>query len=269
MSPRPAPAPDRARSLRKNGSKIRGRSSGAIPSPVSSTASASRSPRRSAESRTVPSAGVWRTAFTSRFCRTRATLGEQSASAAAPRSAREGEPLRVGLRLDRRERRGHQVVEPCPPGLGLDRAGLQLGELEEIVDEVGQLGRGAPHLADVACHRRRIAHDAVVERLDHRPQARQRRPQVVGDGGHQVAAGLLDGALAGLRGRQLGRPCRPGSRRARRGRGLPRAAPTRASRSPSPSARAVVGEVGDGRRSCRARSRARPRVRPRGCSRGG
>src|SRR5437773_4504639 len=80
--PRPAPAPERAASARKNGSNTRSRSSGAIPSPVSSTATCSPLAERDAWTRTVPSAGVWRTAFTSRFWRTRDILGEHGASSA-------------------------------------------------------------------------------------------------------------------------------------------------------------------------------------------
>src|SRR6266545_1255971 len=80
--PRPAPAPERAGSARKNGSNTRSRSSGASPSPVSSTATSSPSGERDAWTRTVPSAGVWRTAFTSRFWRTRVIRGEQGASSA-------------------------------------------------------------------------------------------------------------------------------------------------------------------------------------------
>ncbi len=49
----------------------------------------------------------------------------------------------------------------------------------------------APHLARVSLQARRVGDHTVVDRLHHRPQRGQRRPQVVAHGRHQVAAHRL------------------------------------------------------------------------------
>ena len=60
---------------------------------------------------------------------------------------------------------------------------------------VTMVPRATPHLAlhrvQVAVDRLGIGHHAIVDRLDHRAERGDRRPQGVGDGGDQVAAGLL------------------------------------------------------------------------------
>jgi hypothetical protein len=74
-------------------------------------------------------------------------------------------------------------------------------ELEEVVDHPHHpLDLGA-HLGVVA---RRIVRQTVLERLGHGPQPGQRRAEVVGDPGHQLASGLLESHLAVARLGELG-----------------------------------------------------------------
>ncbi len=77
--------------------------------------------------------------------------------------------------------------------------GVELDQLEEVVHEGVEGADGAAHLARVEAHRRYVLDDAVVDRLDHRPQAGQRRAQIVGDRRDQVTLLGLDGLLHGLR----------------------------------------------------------------------
>ncbi len=111
-----------------------------MPSPVSWTASSSHAGSRRASTRTVPSAGVWRTAFTSRFWSTRASRGEHVAPADPLQVGDEREPLLLGGHLDgRRRRSARSRSSRARRGLGLDRSGVELCQLEQVVDHRDEL----------------------------------------------------------------------------------------------------------------------------------
>ena len=83
---------------------------------------------------------------------------------------------------------------------GCSTPGVDPGQLEEVVDH--------PHHpvdlgADLAVVARRVVGHPVLERLGHRAQPGQRRAQVVGDPGDQLAPRLLEPLLAVAR---LGQP---------------------------------------------------------------
>ena len=101
------------------------------------------------------------------------------------------------------------------------RVGLDAGQLEQVVDQPGQPVGLGHELQVVAVDLGRVGHDAVVERLGHGPDAGDRRAQVVAHPRHQLAAAVLEGALAvghlvdpaarplQLGGQAPGRPARP------------------------------------------------------------
>src|SRR5437773_2747598 len=66
-------------------------------------------------------------------------------------------------------------------------ASLRLRDLEEIVEHSAQAIDLATHGAQVALHLVGSLHDAVAQRLDHRPDAGERRAQVVRERGRQFA----------------------------------------------------------------------------------
>ena len=120
----------------------------------------------------------------------------------------EADTLDGGDRLGRGERLADQVTERHGLRGRHEQAGVDLGELEEVVDHA----HGAVHLgADLPVVARRVVDHAVLERLGHRAQAGQWSAQVVGDPGDQLAARLLEPLLAltglGSSLRELSRSC--------------------------------------------------------------
>ncbi len=155
---------------------------------------------------TLPSAGVWRIAFWIRLKRTRWTF---SALALASELARrqlggEADAALGGRGAHRRHRVADQLAHfdlAHRPG---DVAGLDPGELEEVVDQVAEHADVGADLLQVAVAGL-TGGDAVVDRLDQQPQRGQRRAQVMRGGGDQLAAGLLDLAPGALLHRQADR----------------------------------------------------------------
>ena len=165
-------------------------------------------------------------------------------------------------------------------GLSVQHAGVDPRQLEEVVDHPHHpvdLGADLPVVA------RRVLGHAVLERLGHRAHAGQRRAQVVGHPGDQLAAGLLQPRLAlpglleplagaGQLGRQRlrARPARGGRRRTTRcvaerpGVLAQRPRPARRSRAPTATATTSATDAGRPRdHERRPRSRGRRGTSPR------
>ena len=80
----------------------------------------------------------------------------------------------------------------------LQHAGLGPAQLEQVVDERGEVVGLLAEPAVVAVDGLRVVDDAVLERLGHRPDAGERRAQVVRDPGDELAARRLERAFAPL-----------------------------------------------------------------------
>src|SRR5262249_12018219 len=78
----------------------------------------------------------------------------------------------------------------------LQRAAVDLTELEQVVDLPTQVLDLALHEPEVAPHLGWLGHHAVGQRLDHCPSGRQRRTQVVRHRRNELAATRLEAALA-------------------------------------------------------------------------
>ena len=159
-----------------------------------------RATRRSARRRrrrrsTSPPGGVCRRALSTRLRRTRCrrarsaatggSVGRDAAPRATPWSGR-GPRRRRGSRTPGRAGRCAQTQ--------LERAALDLAQLEQVVDQAAEVLHLAPDQAEVALHLGRLGDDAVGEGLDHGAGGGQRGAQVVRDGGDQLAAGRLERA---------------------------------------------------------------------------
>jgi hypothetical protein len=96
-----------------------------------------------------------------------------------------------------------------------DVAGLDPRELEEVVDQAAEDGDVGADLLQVAVAGL-AGGDPVVDRLDQQPQRGERGAEVVGGGGDEAAARLLDFAGGALLHRQPRRQ-RPGQGDPRRG----------------------------------------------------
>ena len=182
-----APAFERAAPPWKNASKTRSRSAGAIPPPVSAT-STSTPPSGLGPTVTLPSGGVWRIAFWIRLKSTRWTFSGLARAGAIPRHVETTSRAGLGLHAHRAHglptsssSRTRSIVHAI--------AGLQARELEQVVDQRPD--------RDVRRHAREVeAAGLVVEdvrphRVDEQRQRRDRRAQVVRDGGDEVAARVL------------------------------------------------------------------------------
>ena len=185
-----------------------------MPSPVSSTAISTRPGVSSASTRTVPSAGVWRTAFTSRFCSTRATRGEHIASPAPFRSETTLSTLVsawASTDRHRRRRRAHPAVDRRWSRASITPASSWVSSNRSSTI-AHQLADGPPHLRDVATEGRRVVDHAVVDRLDHRAERCERRPEIVRDTvvirSRRIRSASRSRSWAAL---QPSRPCRPAS----------------------------------------------------------
>ncbi len=139
-----------------------------------------------------------------------------------------------GLRLEAAQARVDERGKRELVQLERDCAGVDAGELEEVVDEEPE----RPHLLP---HRREVAlglGQAVLERLEHRLHRGERRPEVVARPGDELAPGVEESLDVGRhlveRGRQigelggpaLGRPRREIAAGERRGRRAARARST-------------------------------------------
>ena len=180
-------------------SKTRSRSWGAMPGPWSATSSAVARPRRLGPDVHDPPAGLCRAALSSRLAsswcsRARSAYAERSGG-----STRTSKVTPRWLAPGTRPRLGHHGLDArgatgCSTRSSGDHAGVDAGEVEQVVDEVAQpLGLGARDVHGLGVGRG----DAVVEVLEHRDQRRQRRAQLVGDARDQVAALPVDGREVG------------------------------------------------------------------------
>ena len=84
---------------------------------------------------------------------------------------------------------------PSPTGSGLEAkyAGMDAGQLEEIVDHPDHPVDLVPDPPLIAA---RVLGQPVLERLGHRPHPGERGAEVVGDPGDQLATGVLEPGLA-------------------------------------------------------------------------
>ena len=143
---------------------------------------------------TAPPAGVWRMALSSRFCSTRPISWLASSDRRRAGRTPPVEPHAAGARRHgpgRGQGVGHDVGQAGPVEGEADGVGLDPRQLEEVVDQGGQpLGLGLDR-GVVAGHRPRARRRRRRPAPRHRPDAGQRRPQVVRHPGHQLAAGAL------------------------------------------------------------------------------
>ena len=89
----------------------------------------------------------------------------------------------LGLRLEQPQRRGNERRDRHAPQLERERAGVDPGQLEQVVDE----HRERPHLV---AQRRQVVlgrHEPVLDRLEHRLQRGDRSAQVVARPGDELA----------------------------------------------------------------------------------
>ncbi len=101
------------------------------------------------------------------------------ARAAARQPALELHALRGGHRRGAGQDVGHQVTERDALELQAERAGLGPAQLEQVVDERGEVIDLLAESAEVTVDGRGIFDDAVLERLDDRAHAGEWGAQVV------------------------------------------------------------------------------------------
>ena len=104
---------------------------------------------------------------------------------------RRASPRRTWRASARRRRRRARSPRPARsrrhlPQLERERAGVDPGQLEEVVDELAQVADLVVHAGQVLVGRR----EAVLERLDHRLQGGEGRAQVVARVGDELAPGV-------------------------------------------------------------------------------
>ena len=166
-----------------------------------------------------------------------------------------------GARRVALDRERHDLVEARRPQHGSDATGLQPGQVEQVVDEPLQPRGGLLQGADEG---RAVGVVEVEVRgrqaVDRGADGRQRRAQVVRDGGQQRGAGGV-GLRRGCAPARPGRAAAPAPARSRPATRRPPAPGGRSRAAPDPSARAPA------RRRRRAppgppRGRARGRRRP-------
>ena len=163
-----------------------------MPGPSSSTASATRVPRRSTRSRTVVPAGVWTRALPARartICWIRSSSANAQASSSTSirsvwlRGVGEGEEVLGDLPGD--------LGEPHLLALDPDPARIHPGEVEQVGGEVRQPVDLAPR------RREELAAGAlveilVVEQLEEAGDREERRPQLVGGVRDELLAGAVE-----------------------------------------------------------------------------
>jgi hypothetical protein len=146
--------------------------SGAIPIPVSATSIALGVPAASASTRTVTAPrSVNLSAFPTRLMSTclrrrgvRLARRERGGQLGPQRHA-----LAVRLQLERRERLGHELVEPHRRQLRLELPGLDLREVEDAVDEGEEVVTLRHHAVQVAELARREPRLRVWRRIFEKP----------------------------------------------------------------------------------------------------
>jgi hypothetical protein len=84
--------------------------------------------------------------------------------------------------------RSHDRGDRQLPQLERERAGLDLPELEEVVDEPGEDAHLLSERGEVV----RRLREPVLERLEHRLHVRERRAEIVARPGHELSPGIED-----------------------------------------------------------------------------
>ncbi len=111
-------------------------------------------------------------------------------------AAGDGHPSGACHRVGGGDRVRHDVGETHLLQRQLERAGLQPGQFEQVIDHAGQpLGVGE-HQPVVTGRRLGVRHKAVLQGLRRRPDSRQRGTQVMADPGHQLTPAGFQRALA-------------------------------------------------------------------------
>ena len=198
----PPPRPERARSPRQKRSNIRSRASSPSPSPVSSTVTCTTSWFADTRTATEPSEGVWRRAFVSRFWRTRcSSTGANRARTRVADLGVQPDAPQAGFGLDAPQRGEHRAGDGSLLELEAERSGVDLRELEEVVDH----RRQRPCLLLERRQRLGRLHEAVLQRLQHRLDIGERGAEVVARPGDELPAGVeepleVDGHLVERRG---------------------------------------------------------------------
>ena len=128
-----------------------------------------------------------------------------SASPSRRRTSRTPRPAATGAADG--DRVGDDVAERHRAERQPQRAGVDPGQLEQVVDERAPSGRSRPGSAGGTRRPSRVVDHAVLQRLGHRAQPGQRRAQVVRHPGDQLAAAGLHLPFPLAR---LGRPHRVG-----------------------------------------------------------
>ena len=116
---------------------------------------------------------------------------------AADRGPGQPHPLGPGHRLRTGQHLGHHVLQGDRAPVQPQRAGVDPGQLEQVVDHQRKPVHLTPDLGVVRTDRARIHHHLIFQGFGHRAQPGQRGPQVVTDPGHQLAAAGLQGPLPG------------------------------------------------------------------------
>ena len=174
----------------ENSSKMRSWSSAAMPMPVSRTPkTTTRRPRSSrAVTRTSP-CSVNFSALEIRLRRIWATLAS-SVYSAGKSCAGSNINSTDGCRQQRPQRaaqRAEQAGDSEPHRLDVDLAGLDLGEVEQVVDEFEQAFRRAADIADLPLlFGRQFAVDAVEQQARQRQHRIQRRAEFVAHVGQEA-----------------------------------------------------------------------------------
>ena len=107
--------------------------------------------------------------------------------------AAEGDAAGPGHRVGGGDRLADQVAQHDQLRCDGELAGVDAGELEEVVDHAHH---PVDLPADLAVVARRVGSHPVLQRLGHHPDPGQRRAQVVRDPRHELAARLLQAMLA-------------------------------------------------------------------------
>ena len=167
-----------------------------------------------ASTTTLPSLGVCRIAFSSRLRSARSTSGARRLDLGrrTDHPAFEAHALRRGDGRAPGERVGDEVGERHGAELEPQRAGLGAAQLEQVVDERGEVVGLLPEPAVVAVDGLGIVDHAVLERLGHRPDARRAGSGGRGTPSRRARAATPRACAPGVGSRRGAAP----SRRARR-----------------------------------------------------
>ena len=98
----------------------------------------------------------------------------------------EHDPAGLGLRLEESQRRGDERRDGHAPQLEREHAGVDPGQLEQVVDEHRERPHLLPQRRDVVLR----GHEPVLDRLEQGLQRGDRRAKVVARPGHELSPGV-------------------------------------------------------------------------------